>query len=154
MVGSNIAHFDALLEAAAAAYPVDRDRVYVVGHSMGAGVAAMIAQVRADRLAGVVCIAGGPRGRLEAQPAPMLVFAGEFDPLFPARRMREQATQAAKDGRRVEFREAKGNGHTLIVGAKLAEAVEWMLARKLEPPPAPPAPKDEMMAPPEGSPKG
>ncbi|MCW8137759.1 MAG: alpha/beta fold hydrolase [Planctomycetota bacterium] len=54
--------FDAVVAAVAREHSVDRLRVYVVGHSMGGGLAADLARTRADVVAAVACFsaAAGP----------------------------------------------------------------------------------------------
>lgn len=125
-----------LLDAAAAAYPLDRGRVGVVGHSMGAAAAWQLAETFGRELAGVVCLAGPcpgrpPQGggRSAEELPPLLVVAGETDPLAPPSRLEEAATQGRNRGLEVEMRVVPGLGHTLMVGAVLDEVVAWLLAR-------------------------
>jgi predicted esterase len=59
----------------------------------------------------------------------VLAYPGEFDRIIPAERVRAAAEAAQKDGLAVELREAKGQGHTLVVSAVLRECIEWLLAR-------------------------
>lgn len=120
--------FDALLAELARDYGVDRARVYVVGHSMGAAAAGGLATARADILAGVACIAG-PRPSTAGRAAPTLVLAGQFDPIIPPARLKLGAEQAAASGAPVEYREVPNQGHTLIVGDLLGEALDWLFAR-------------------------
>ncbi|MBS0197259.1 MAG: dienelactone hydrolase family protein [Planctomycetes bacterium] len=127
---SSDANFDALVERLCAWYPVDRSRVYVIGHSMGAGAASRLAARRSGTVAGVVCFSGG--GMPKAGPmSPMLVIAGETDPLAPAARLRPGVEKAAADGMPVEFREKAGYGHTFVVGDYLEEAVAWLWEKRL-----------------------
>lgn len=131
------AMFDRLVEDLARDYPVDRARVYVIGHSLGGGAASGLARLRASALAAVCCIAGGSfpavgKGGDPIPFAPTLVIGGALDPIVPAARLRAGAERARAAGLRVEYREKKDFGHTLLVGATLAEAIDWLLARKLE----------------------
>lgn len=134
--GGTPAGFDAVLKAVAAWYAIDPARVYVVGHSMGAMATAGLADRRRDRIAAAACIAGGGGGgaaaAAAARPAaPMLVIAAERDGIVPAGRLRQPREGKVEDGGPAEFRVARGWGHTLVVGAKLREAVEWLLERRL-----------------------
>ncbi len=125
-----------LLEAVEARAPVDRGRVFLVGHSMGAGAAWSTTLRDPGAVRGVVCIAG-PCGAGATPPAPgdeassrppLLVMAGALDPLSPPSRLEGAANQARDAGWEVELRTREEEGHTLIVGAVLEEALTWLLA--------------------------
>ncbi len=134
VVQNNPAHFDAVVNAMKRWYNVDSDRVYVVGHSMGAGAAATLASVRSSSIAAAACLAGGPFRDLEGTAAPILIIAGEIDPLFPPARAKGIVEKAQKNGFVIELRSVKDTGHTLLVGSKLGEAVEWLMGRTLSDP--------------------
>lgn len=123
----NPANFDALVEALSADYSIDARRVYVLGHSLGAGVAATLARSRAERIAAACLMAGGTGFAGASRIAPTLVIAGEIDPLGSASRVRAGCEAAAAAGLPVEFRELRDQGHTLLVGATLRSAAEWLL---------------------------
>jgi hypothetical protein len=53
-------------------------------------------------------------------------------PLVTPERVKTGADAAAKAGLPVEYREAKNYGHTLLAGAKLDEALEWLIAHNRE----------------------
>jgi polyhydroxybutyrate depolymerase len=55
----DFALFDVIFDRIASAYCVDRDAVYVVGHSLGASFANSLACARADQIRGVAAVAGG-----------------------------------------------------------------------------------------------
>jgi len=60
---------------------------------------------------------------------PMLVYAGELDPLASASSL-EKGVLRMKDAKLdAEFRLVKGFGHTLVVGEKLPEVVDWLLSK-------------------------
>ncbi|HMQ15979.1 MAG TPA: hypothetical protein PKC49_08400 [Phycisphaerae bacterium] len=124
------AAFDRLLESLRSDYAIDPDRVYVVGHSLGAGVTAQLARRRSDVLAGAACIAGGSGWAGAGSTAPSLVVLGELDPIVPPQRVRVEVRSAIAAGKPLELRVRAGYGHTLVVGAALPEVVEWLLARK------------------------
>lgn len=120
---------DDLLTSMKARYDIDESRVYLVGHSMGAIAASGLAQARNDKIAGVAAIAGLRPFSPGQASAPVLAYPAEFDRIIPAERVRAAAEAAQKEGLPVELREAKGQGHTLVVGAVLRECIEWLLAR-------------------------
>lgn len=126
-----------LIDAMRALYEIDDDRMYVVGHSMGAMATAGIARRIGDRLAGVCLIAGGgmtgPRGGAnDGTPSspPALIYAAEIDFLMNAAGAQRAAEQARAAGADIEFRLARDQGHVLVVGAVLPEAVAWLMERK------------------------
>ncbi|MGF1578083.1 MAG: alpha/beta hydrolase family esterase [Gemmataceae bacterium] len=62
-------------------YPIDRTKVFVLGHSMGAGQAIAVAQSHPERFAGVVAL-GGSRPVTEVkkiQAIPFLIGVGDKD---------------------------------------------------------------------------
>ena len=95
--------------------------------------ATLFAQSEADRLAGVVALAGGGRVRTDRAMAPTLFLAGEIDPIVPASRVRSAYESAKAAGFPVEFRVAKNYGHTLLVGDHLPEAIAWLFERRRTP---------------------
>jgi polyhydroxybutyrate depolymerase len=82
MLGSSDVHFVArLIDELAGTHPIDRSRIYAVGVSAGAEMAYRLACDLADRLAGVVSIAGqSPIGDCKpARPLPILEMHGTMD---------------------------------------------------------------------------
>jgi predicted esterase len=127
--GFTPAAFDSVVAVVSRAYAVDSSRVFVIGHSMGAGIAAALANQRGARLAGVAMLAGG--APVTAGQAPPVLFVGAaLDPVIPAARVRGAAEASRAAGRAVEYRELANEGHTLMVGRALPEAVAWLLARQ------------------------
>ena len=122
----------ALLDAAAERHPIDRTRVYLMGHSMGAGAAWALAERFPELVAGVACIAGGCGGG-PAPTAPaglprLLLVAGELDPIAAPARVEAAAAQARDRGVAAEYWLIPDQGHTLLVGAVLDQVVSWLLA--------------------------
>jgi predicted esterase len=113
-----------------ASHPVDRSRVHLVGHSMGAAAAWSMALRSPDRIASVACLAGvcggGEAGADGALP-PLLVIAGGLDPIISPARIGPAVQAAEAAGRRVEYRVEEAQGHTLIVGYVIDSVVEWLL---------------------------
>jgi len=127
--GSSGRAFDRIVEDLSADYEIDTTRVYLIGHSMGAGAVSGLAASRADRVAGVVCLAGGGGfGRAKALP-PVLVIGAELDPLFSIERLERAASEAKEAGLPVEFRRLDDYGQTMMVGRSLPEAFAWLGAK-------------------------
>jgi len=120
--------FDALVRAMLFDYAVDTKRIYVLGHSMGAGTAFELAVSRSDRIAAAACIAGGASNATPKSLAPLLVVAGELDSLVAAKPLVARAERLAQSGFTVEARTVPNQGHTLVVGATLPAVVDWLLA--------------------------
>ena len=134
--GASAKNVALVLDELAACYPIDRSRVYVLGHSMGAMSAANLAASDTDVLAAVCCIAGGPMRAVNGKMAPTLVYGGELDPIIPAKRLEATVAKLKDAGQPVEYRLAPGWGHTLIVGDRLEAAIEWLLTHaRTEPKP-------------------
>ncbi len=126
---------DALVESIAADYPIDRSRVYLIGHSMGAGVALAWSKLRHDRIAATALIAGVGRFNAKDTLPPTLLIAPELDGLIPARSIIAAAEQAKGFGLPVECREIKDYGHTLVVGHVLPDVIDWLLKQPVSPAP-------------------
>jgi len=120
------ASFDALLDSLRHDYPIDEKRVYVLGHSLGAVAASLLAAQRADVIAAAGCIAGGTGFARADRLSPTLVIVGELDPISPPARLVPEAERAAQAGKRVQIRRVKDYGHTLLVGATLPELIDWL----------------------------
>lgn len=127
--GFTAAAFDSVVAVVRREYAVDSTRVYVVGHSMGAGITAMLANTRGARIAAVAALAGGaPITSADAPPA--LFIAGGVDPVIPAARVKAAADATRAAGRTMEYREFASEGHTLIVGRVLPEAIRWLFMHR------------------------
>lgn len=123
--GFTAAAFDSVVAVVRREYAVDSTRVYVVGHSMGAGIAAMLANTRGARLAAVAAVAGGaPITAADAPPA--LFIAGGVDPVIPAARVNAAAEATRAAGRPMAYRVLPSEGHTLLVGRVLPDVIAWL----------------------------
>jgi pimeloyl-ACP methyl ester carboxylesterase len=133
--GLSPARFERLIEHLKSLYPIDEARIYVVGHSMGAGLASGLARSHADKLAAVACLAGGRFGAVRAGStfAPVLMLGARLDPIIPAARLEADARRAAELGVPVDYRTMPAWGHTLMVGESLPAAIDWLLSQRLAP---------------------
>jgi predicted esterase len=121
---------EACIETMGYEYAVDKNRVYVLGHSLGANTTARLVQGRSDIVAGACCIAGGSF-QVKGNTPPLLVVSPELDAVVPAKMLRASAAKAIQGGMPIEIREMPGYGHTLAVGAALPDAVDWLLKHGL-----------------------
>jgi poly(3-hydroxybutyrate) depolymerase len=112
-----------LIDEVARLYPVDRKRVFLVGHSMGAMQAVTAAADAPDRFAAVAALAGGGGflKKSEGMKAlPIFVGVGSKDFMAGmARNLKDGLRQAGVAG--VEFREYPDVEHLVIVRVALPE---------------------------------
>ena len=106
-------------------YDIDTARVYVMGHSMGAGAAARLVAQRPNIFAAAACLAGGATVTTARAP-PMLFLGGELDLLIAAKNV--QALAAATPT--ATYRLIPHEGHTMMVAAAVRAAIPWMLERR------------------------
>lgn len=121
--------FDKILTLAGYDYPIDPARVYVVGHSLGAVTTGRICVDRRAAVTAAVCMAGAGDLAAARELPPMRVYAAEVDQIVQVARVRNDATAAKEKGLPVEYREMADYGHTILVGAVLPEAVDWLFAQ-------------------------
>jgi predicted peptidase len=62
-IGSDAARLQLFIDALAKLYPVDRNKIFLVGHSMGAAQSVALASNMPGKLAGVALLGGGGRPR-------------------------------------------------------------------------------------------
>ena len=115
-------HFDALMTLLRNEFRIDSSRVYLIGHSMGAGAAARLAQARPAQFAAVAMLAGGSPITVSNAP-PSLFVGAELDPIIPAARV-EAAAKATPGATYELFRH---EGHLLMVGNGVRRAVPWLV---------------------------
>jgi len=127
--GLSPALFDRFIDEVSKDMPVDRGRVLLLGHSMGAITASRLAGLRPDAIAGAACIAGFLDASRGGASAPRAVYLGALDPIFAIGPVREQVRAATRVGSPIELVEFEHEGHTLVVDRALPQAFEWLLAR-------------------------
>lgn len=111
-----------ILEVLAKRYPIDPRRMFLVGHSMGAGQVMRLAEKHPGRFAAVAALGGGGEVRNASAFAdlPVLVAAGDRD--FAKGYARQLGQALSKSGaKNVAFREYPGADHLLIVREALPD---------------------------------
>ncbi len=116
---------DSLLALLRREFRVDSSRVFVMGHSMGAGAAASLARARPAQIAAVVCLAGGAPVSVAGAP-PMLFIGAALDPIIPAARVRA-AAEGTPTGR---YEELAAEGHTLMVRRGVLRGMAWLAEQR------------------------
>lgn len=122
--------FDALVKELADDLPIDPARIVVLGNAEGGRAAAELAFERRNRIAGSACFAT-EIPELRACAA-LRVFAGALDPILAASAVQSSVDAARGRGLPIELELVADHGHALVANARLAAAVEWLLARRLD----------------------
>lgn len=114
-----------ILDELAKRYPIDAKRVYVVGHSMGAGHAIQLAQQNPGRFAAVAALGGG--GRVAKPDAlagvPVFVGCGKLDFALTGATALHKSLAAAKVP--VTFKEYADIEHLTIVREAAADVIKF-----------------------------
>jgi predicted esterase len=121
---------EALLRALALDYAIDEKRIALLGHSMGAGVAARLAGANPERFCALACFSGGPRASAERLP-PTWMRVGAIDQLADPAGLEAAAKELHERGLAIDFQILPDLGHTLIVGEALDGAIDWLLGHRL-----------------------
>lgn len=98
--------------------PIDKSRVYLIGHSMGSGLAATLADRNPDRFAATALISSGGGKPKNLASRPVFIAAGERDFSLAGSRQLAQALGATAEGDRI-FREVPATEHLTVVAAVL-----------------------------------
>lgn len=119
-----------LVEAIAQIAPIDRTRVYVVGHSLGGITTIELLKRHADHIAAACCIAGGTPTAATATKLPRtLVLVGANDPLMQGDAIEKNARRAIESGVPLTLRIEQDRGHTLMVGDSMDDVVDWLMKK-------------------------
>ena len=65
----------------------------------------------------------------KVEAPPRRVYLAELDPLFPLEATRASVDAASRRGEAIELVVVPNEGHTLVVGEVVDQAVEWLVAR-------------------------
>jgi Phospholipase/Carboxylesterase len=137
---------NAYLDELLAILPIDRDRVYVQGHSLGAMATWEWALDNPERFAAISPRAGVGEAyrasRLKNVPA--WAIHGEDDDVIPYG-FEEQMVSALQDqGAAVRFSVLKGGKHNMPADLDQRQVVDWYLRQSRSHLPAPPDPRDSL----------
>ncbi|MEZ4417267.1 MAG: dienelactone hydrolase family protein [Gemmatimonadota bacterium] len=122
-----------LVDALEAARPIDPDRIYLVGQSIGGmGVWDLISK-RAERFAAAVpvCGAGEPSRAAAARSVPVWAFHGELDATVPVAGSRDMIAALRAIGADPRYTEYSDGGHDVWTRAfRDPELIPWVLAQR------------------------
>lgn len=122
-----------LLDEVEARYPVDGDRVYLTGYSMGGGGVWRVALAHGDRFAAAVPLAAHtpeptPERTRRLSDLPLLVYHGSADEVTPVARAVAMVEALRRGGADVELRLIEGAGHGDLTTVFRDPALySWML---------------------------
>jgi len=122
--------------------PIDRDRVYVMGLSMGGFGTWDVVLRYPDRFAAAVPICGGgvPTLARRIVKLPLWVFHGAADPVVPVEHSREMVAALRAAGGQPRYTEYAGVGHDSWNRALAEpELLAWLLRQRRPPRESPPA---------------
>lgn len=123
-----------IIDDAVARYPVDRDRVYLMGISMGGYAAWELLQRRPELFAaGLPCCGGGDVAQApRLTDIPIWAFHGSNDKGVPVCRSRDMvAAIKAAGGKKILYREYKGLGHNVWTPTFSDDKVfEWLFSQR------------------------
>jgi predicted peptidase len=125
----------ALLDHVIKNYPVDPDRVYLTGLSMGGFGTWATAEAAPDRFAAIVPICGGgdPKQACKLKDMPAWVFHGDADPAVPVARAKAmvEAIKKCDENAPIELTIYPGVGHDSWTRTyDNPKLYEWMLSHK------------------------
>lgn len=122
-----------LLDDLLAAHPIDPDRIYLLGASMGGyGVWDWIVR-DPGRFAAAIAVCGGmPEGQAEKlHDLPLWIFHGENDGIVPVEESRRAFREILAEGGRPRYREYQDGPHSVSSYAYLDVGVaEWLFAQR------------------------
>jgi len=121
---------EAMVTALERDYAIDRKRISLLGHSMGANVAAHLAAAQPGHFSAVACFGGGPREPVEPFP-PLWLRVGDLDQMADIDGLKEIARAMTTSKQSIDFKILPDLGHTLIVGEALEPAIDWLLGHRL-----------------------
>ncbi len=122
-----------LLDAVADRHPVDPDRVYLTGLSMGGYGVWTLAVAQPHRFAAVapVCGGGDPRRAGRLRRLPVWAFHGGRDPVVPVSASREMVDALRRCGAPVRFTVHPDAGHDVWTAVYADRRLyDWLLAHR------------------------
>jgi poly(3-hydroxybutyrate) depolymerase len=133
-----------LVEALKATYPVNARRVYLFGHSAGAGQALYLSLLESEYFAATAIHAGALSGSQDNQlieyakrKIPIAIFVGTNDNFFPLPVVRATRDALNAKGFNTELTEIKGHTHWYYDKAPELNRSAWEFLKKYELPKEP-----------------
>ena len=114
--------------------PIDKDRVYVTGFSMGGMGTWFLAMTDPDRFAAVapICAPGFPWNAVCLKNLPIFMYHGEFDDVVPVENSREMLEAVKKHGGDATLIVCPVGHNAWDVAYDGDELYKWLLSHKKE----------------------
>jgi predicted peptidase len=108
-------------------YKVDDDRIYLLGHSMGAAGAWHLGAKFPERWAAIACFAGSgdPATEERMRALPQFVVHGDADEVVPVARSRAMVAEMKRLGIEYRYVEVPGGDHNRILEPNIEAAFEF-----------------------------
>jgi predicted peptidase len=122
-----------LIEALGNQHPIDKDRIYLTGWSMGGYGTWELISRRPDLFAAAIPLSGGgdPAQAEKLAKLSIWVFHGSADPLAPVQRSRDMITAIKKAGGEPKYTEYQGVGHDTYTSTyKNNEVLDWLFEQR------------------------
>jgi predicted peptidase len=115
-----------LLDTLSANYPVDTNRIYITGLSMGGfGTWDLITRFPEKFAAAVpVCGGGNPAKISKDIKLPLWIFHGRIDPIVPVERSREMLRALEKNGRKAVYTHCRENDTTGLTKKAISDLIK------------------------------
>lgn len=120
-------------------YNIDRDRVYLTGHSMGGFGTWSVAMSHPDVFAALAPVSGGsnnPAGMSKIAHIPEIVVHGDNDATVPVERSRVMVAMGKKLGMEIKYVEVPGGDHGNVVAPNFPAVFDWFDTHKRKSAPA------------------
>lgn len=142
----HIDFLNAYLDELLAILPVDKDRVYLQGHSMGAMATWEWALANPERFAAISPRAGigEPYRASRLKNVPAWVIHGEDDDVIPLAWEEPMVSALQSQGASVRLSVLKGGGHNMPADLDQRQVVDWYLRQSRSHLPTPPDPRDAL----------
>jgi dienelactone hydrolase len=130
----SVAQLDDMISDLTVRYPVDANRIYIAGHSMGGGGCWKMLAAFPDRFAGAIVCAGamatmGEDAVERIRNVPVWIFHGAKDDAAPVDAARRIAASLERVRGRFRYTENAEDDHGTILGSAFGQVAvyEWLL---------------------------
>ncbi len=129
---------DDVIKALGAKYPVNPRRVYLFGHSAGAGYALILSLIESEYFAATTIHAGAlpegsePRFNAAKRKMPIFLIVGTNDALFPVATVRATRDAFTAQGFPVELKEIVGHDHGYYDRSMEINKMAWDFLKRHE----------------------
>lgn len=120
-----------LLDFLKTCHNIDDTKIFVLGHSMGAGGVATLLDRNENIFSACAMIAGGRAITKKHENTRILFIAGELDPLFNVNNLRRQADNTKNAGNDTTFKTYPEYGHTLVVSVSMSKVFDFFFSTNL-----------------------